>query len=65
MPMYNLLEYNSSFSVVSGSLWNYYRDELDVQKSFGYKTTIIGRTPDHIKTSDTKVLVPLKYLNNF
>ena len=65
MPMYNLLEYNSNFSVVSGSLWNYYRDELDVQKSFGYKTTIKGRTPDDIKTSDTKVLVSLKYLNNF
>ena len=28
MPMYNLLEYSKNFSKTSGSLWNYYRDEL-------------------------------------
>ena len=28
MPMYNLLEYNKNYSKTSGSLWNYYRDEL-------------------------------------
>ena len=27
MPMYNLLEYSNNFSMTSGSLWNYYRDE--------------------------------------
>ena len=27
MPMYNLLEYSDNYSVTSGSLWNYYRDE--------------------------------------
>ena len=27
MPMYNLLEYSDNFSMTSGSLWNYYRDE--------------------------------------
>ena len=25
--MYNLLEYSDKFSMTSGSLWNYYRDE--------------------------------------
>ena len=25
MPMYNLSEYNYNYSVISGSLWNYYR----------------------------------------
>ena len=27
MPMYNLLEYSNNFSMTSGNLWNYYRDE--------------------------------------
>ena len=27
MPMYNLIEYNNSYSKTSGSLWQYYRDE--------------------------------------
>ena len=29
IPKYNLLEYNNNFSVTSGSLWNYYRDEIN------------------------------------
>ena len=29
MPIYNLLEYSQTYSVTSGSLWNYYRDEID------------------------------------
>ena len=28
MPMYNLLEYSNSYSMTSGSLENYYRDEV-------------------------------------
>ena len=28
IPMYNLLEYSKNYSKTSGSLWNYYRDEL-------------------------------------
>ena len=28
MPMYSLLEYSKNYSKTSGSLWNYYRDEL-------------------------------------
>ena len=27
--MYNLLEYSDNFSMTSGSLWNYYRDEVN------------------------------------
>ena len=27
--MYNLLEYSGNFSMTSGSLWNYYRDEVN------------------------------------
>ena len=29
MPMYDLLEYSGSYSITSGSLWNYYRDEIN------------------------------------
>ena len=56
MPMYNLLDYSKNYLKTSGSLWNYYRDELADEannnknpnknvinsKSFKYKTSIIG-----------------------
>ena len=54
--MCSLLEYSKSYSKTSGSLWNYYRDELtkeangdnnlnkNVIKSFKYKTSITGNT---------------------
>ena len=29
MPMYNLLEYSDNYSMASGSLWNYYGDEVN------------------------------------
>ena len=29
MPMYNLLEYSDNYSMISGSLWNYYRDGIN------------------------------------
>ena len=29
MPMYNLLECSDNYSVTSGSLWNYYREEIN------------------------------------
>ena len=58
MPMYNLLEYSKNYSKTSGSLWNYYRDELTNEanddngpnktlinsESFKYKTSITGST---------------------
>ena len=28
MPIYNLIEYSGNYSKTSGSLWQYYRDEL-------------------------------------
>ena len=52
MPMYNLLQYVQNYSMTSGSLWNYYRDQIDDVgdnaldgKSFEYKTKIAGKTP--------------------
>ena len=58
MSMYNLVEYSKGYSKTTGSLWNYYRNELTSDtngnnnfnknvvssKSFKYKTSIIGRT---------------------
>ena len=29
MPMYNLLEYSNNYSMTSGSLWDYYKDEIN------------------------------------
>ena len=58
MAMYNRLEYGKNYSKASGSLWNYYRDELADEtndnngpdkivinsKPFEYKTSITGST---------------------
>ena len=29
MPLHNLLKYSDNYSMTSGSLWNYYRDEVN------------------------------------
>ena len=56
MPMYNLLEYSKNYPKTTGSLWNYYRDELADEtsdnndpnknvinsKPFKYTTSITG-----------------------
>ena len=58
MPMYNLLEYSKNYRETIGSLYNYYRDELNddsnlnnfannnvvSSNSFQYKNKIIGNT---------------------
>ena len=38
MPMYNLLEYIDNYSMVSGSFWNYYRDEVNADVNENDKT---------------------------
>ena len=50
MSMYNLLEYSQNNSMISGSLWNYYRDEINDTddnarngKSFEYKKIVEKR----------------------
>ena len=39
MLMYNMLEYSDNYSMTSGSLWNYYRDEVNdnVNKNDNYR----------------------------
>ena len=58
MPVYNMIEYIKTYRNTTGSLWNYYRDELsddtnDINnpsknvinsESFKYKTSITGIT---------------------
>ena len=58
MPMYNLIEYSKNYRKTTGSLWNYYRDELTDDRndnnflnknvinseSFKYKTSVTGST---------------------
>ena len=58
MPMYNLLEYGKNYRKTIGSLYNYYRNELNddanldnfasnnvvSSNSFQYKNKIIGNT---------------------
>ena len=76
MPIYDLLEYSSNYSIASGSLWNFYRDEetdevvvnhginnsqTTIFKFFEYKTRIIEKSPAHDNKLDTEV-VSLKYL---
>ena len=53
MPIYNLIEYSNNYAKTSGSLWQYFRDELndddmDESKSFKSKIKITGKTPNNV-----------------
>ena len=77
MPMYNSIEYSDNYSDISGSLWNFKRDEIndnanvsndDNAPSSKYKANLIGNTVAdgaNIKKENVKIVVPLKYLSNF
>ena len=80
MPMYNLLEYSKNYKKITGSLWNYYRDQTSSNvgannithsilnsKPFDYKTSFMenGITHYNLTKNDVKVVVPLKHLSNF
>ena len=49
MPMYNLLEHGDNYSITSGSLWNYYRNEVNDD------TDYIGMTVGQIMKRQQKV----------
>ena len=69
MEMYNLTEYSTNYSKTSGSFWQYYKDEPDDNLTnsvtFKSKVKITGGTPAGGNTKYVKIIVPLKYLNNF
>ena len=58
MPMYNLIEYSKNYRKATGTLWNYYKDELtddtnDIHflnknaissETFKYETSVAGST---------------------
>ena len=51
MTLYNIIEYSNNYLKTSGLLWQYYRDEPSLTGADG--------------TEAVKLMVPLKYLNNF
>ena len=80
LPMYNLIEYSDSYSDTSRSLWQFKRDEqnmnngnpanvtTDDSRSPKHKSSLIGESTavDGNKVfKDVKIAVPLKYLSNF
>ena len=69
MPMYNLTEYSSNYAKTSGSLWQYYKDDLNDNiadsESFKFKARITGRTLAAGNRKDFKIAVSLKHLSNF
>ena len=76
MSMYNLIEYSDSYSKISGSLWQYYRDEAALADAgalanfpgnsalFKFRQKITGSTGND-GTKAVQIIVPWKYLNNF
>ena len=80
IPMNNLLEYSKNYRKTTGSLWNYYRDELSNplysnSESSRYKTNITGNTynfvagdanydTNKVGKNKTELFIPLKHLSN-
>ena len=69
MPMYNLIEHSDNYSKTSGSLWQYYKDDLNDNlansESFKSKAKITGKTSNNRNTKDVEIIVPLNNLSNF
>ena len=69
IPMYNLSEYSKNYRKTIGSLYNYYRDELDddpdlnnhlnnnvvSSSAFQYKSKLLGNIPNVNSTNDPAV----------
>ena len=68
--MYNLLEYRDNYDKVSGSLWQYHKDdpsnirESELNKFKKFKSRFKNNTND-AGIAKLKTVVPLKYLSNF
>ena len=65
MSIYDLIEYSDNYSKKSGSLRQYYRDDLNddditESESFKYKTKITGTTP--VARNKKVVETDLRYL---
>ena len=73
MPMSNLIEYSNDYSDISGTLWQFKRDEAPVNnvdltinnsQSFKCKAALVGKKQQIItmesSVKDSKIVVPLK-----
>ena len=60
-PMYNLLEYSKNYRKTTGSLWNYYRNELsdDTNNNNNLNKNVINSESFKYKTSITESLIML------
>ena len=70
MPMYNLLQYSKSYRKTIGSLYNYYKDELDDDansNNFPNENVVNSVTVgnDALGTKKIELAIPLKCLRNF
>ena len=77
VPMYNLIEYSDNYQDLSGTLYQYKRDEppddindnlaTNNSSSFKYKVNLLGNpvVDNNVATLNVKFVVPLKYLSNF
>ena len=72
MPMYNLLEYSDNYQDLTGSLYQFERDEppddnadfANNTTSLVYKSKLVSGTDDN-NVNNVKLVVPLKYISNF
>ena len=74
--MYDLIEYSNNYSKITGSLWQYHRDEPfsdakdtladfsadndNNSASFKFETKIVSRTEDD-RTKTVKIMVPFTF----
>ena len=80
MPMYNLVEYSDNYSDILESLWQFKRDEQNINNGntpvgvnstnstpFKYKSSFFKTLEDGDNGifKNVKIAVPLKYLSNF
>ena len=77
MLLYNLLEYSDNYADSSKSLWEFKRDEQNINNgnpadvstggslSFKYKSSLLGEPANTGVLGNAKIVVPLKYISNF
>ena len=69
MPAYDLIEYSDNYGKISGSLWQYHKDDpndnIIDSESFNFKARITRTAPADGNTKDVEIVIPLKYVNNF
>ena len=62
MPMYNLIEYSDNYSKISGSLWQYYKDDpngnITQSESFKSKIKITRKNPAAGNAKNVEIAAP-------